>query len=137
MRRLRPTWTGLLYMLEGAPSSRPQHVSMENATDQPSTGRQRRRAWTPRVVTPSARAWGAAPGGTGRTPSRGSPGDDAEQRFRVPRLTEHDRRVALTLRQREVAFRDGPADGRAVGEHELHLALGHEPDGLPHRRGEE
>src|SRR5438128_11512960 len=37
MRRLRPTWTGLLYMLEGAPSSRLQHVSMRNATGQPST----------------------------------------------------------------------------------------------------
>jgi len=63
--------------------------------------------------------------------------DDAEQRFRVAGLAEDDRGVTLALGQREVAFRDGPADRGAVGEHEFHLALGREADGLPHRLGEE
>ena len=61
----------------------------------------------------------------------------SQQWLRVARVAEDDRRVSLTLRQREVALRDGPADGRAVGEHKLHLALRHEPDGPPHRVGEE
>src|SRR6266702_7682244 len=45
MRGLRPIWTGLLYMLEDAPSSRPQDVSMGNATDQPSTRPQPQRSF--------------------------------------------------------------------------------------------
>src|SRR5437899_4346398 len=64
-------------------------------------------------------------------------GNDAEQRFRVAGLPEAARCVTFALRQREVAFRDGTADGRAVREHEVHLALRHETDGLPHRLGEE
>src|SRR5690242_17610380 len=63
--------------------------------------------------------------------------DDADQRFSVTRLAEDDRRVALAVRENEEALRNGPADGRAVGEHEVHLALWRESDGPPHRFGKE
>src|SRR5881397_1499057 len=45
--------------------------------------------------------------------------------------------MALALWQREVALRHGPADGGPVGEDELHIPLGCEADGLPHRVGQE
>jgi hypothetical protein len=64
-------------------------------------------------------------------------GDDADQRFSVTRLAEDDRRVALAVRETEEALGNGPADGRAVGEHEVHLALWRESDGPPHRFGKE
>src|SRR5438445_1561121 len=64
-------------------------------------------------------------------------GDDAEQRFRIVRLPEDDRRMPVPLGKREVAFRHGAVDGRAIGEHALHLTLGRETDGLPHGRGQE
>src|SRR5207245_7058671 len=41
------------------------------------------------------------------------------------------------LGQREVALRHVAVDGGAIGEHELHLTLGDETGGLPHRLGEE
>ena len=63
--------------------------------------------------------------------------DDAEQGFCVARLAQDYRRVAFALRKREVALRHGAADGRAVGEDELHLPLGGEADGVPHGLREE
>src|SRR5436309_15304827 len=63
--------------------------------------------------------------------------DDAEQRLCVPWLAQDDRRMALALWRREVALRHGPVDGGPVGEDELHIPLGCEADGLPHRVGQE
>ena len=62
---------------------------------------------------------------------------DAEEGFRIARLAQDDGRVAFALREREPALRDRAADDRPVGEAEVHLALRREPDGLPHRLGEE
>ena len=45
--------------------------------------------------------------------------DDPEQRLRVARLAEDDRCMTLALRQGEVALRDRPTDGRAIGQDEI------------------
>ncbi len=46
-------------------------------------------------------------------------GDDPEQRLRVARLAEDDRCMPLAVRQGEVALRDRPTDGRAIGQDEI------------------
>ena len=45
--------------------------------------------------------------------------------------------MRLAVGEHEPALRDGPADGGAVRQDELHLPLRCEADGLPHLIGEE
>lgn len=57
---------------------------------------------------------------------------DAEEWLRVARMPEDDRRVRLAVWQRDVALGDRSADGRAVGEGEVHLPFRDEADRPPH-----